>query len=146
MSFVQEFEREPSEEELADLLNISPKEVSNAMRNRSKYVSFDAPVGGDESDATMLDLVTSEGDDSPDIKLMEESLKSEVEYGLSILAPREVEVIAAYYGLHGEKALTLDEIGDRFGLTRERVRQIKERAIRRMRKSVMRNALKSYLG
>ena len=146
MSFVQEFEREPSEEELADLLNISPKEVSNAMRNRSKYVSFDAPVGGDESDATMLDLVPSEGDDSPDIKLMEESLKSEVEYGLSILAPREVEVIAEYYGLHGEKALTLDEIGDRFGLTRERVRQIKERAIRRMRKSVMRNALKSYLG
>ena len=146
MSFVQEFEREPSEEELADLLNISPKEVSNAMRNRSKYVSFDAPVGGDESDATMLDLVPSEGDDSPDIRLMEESLKSEVEYGLSILAPREVEVIAAYYGLHGEKALTLDEIGDRFGLTRERVRQIKERAIRRMRKSVMRNALKSYLG
>lgn len=146
MSFVQEFEREPSEEELAELLNISPKEVSNVLRNRSKYVSFDAPVGGEESDATMLDLVASGSEESPDLKLMEESLRSEVEHGLSILAPREVEVLAAYYGLHGEKAMTLDEIGDRFGLTRERVRQIKERAIRRMRKSVMRNALKSYLG
>lgn len=146
MSFVQEFEREPSEEELADLLNISTKEVSNALRNRSKYVSFDAPVGGEESDATMLDLVSSGEEGSPDLKLMEESLRSEVEYGLSILSPREIEVISAYYGLHGEKSLTLDEIGDRFGLTRERVRQIKERAIRRLRKSVMRNALKSYLG
>lgn len=146
MSFVQEFEREPSEEELADLLNISTKEVSNVLRNRSKYVSFDAPVGGEESDTTMLDLMASGEEGSPDVGLMEESLKSQIELGLSLLSPREIEVVSVYYGLTGEKALTLDEIGELFGLTRERVRQIKERAIRRMRKSTMRNALKSYLG
>ena len=83
---------------------------------------------------------------TPDGRLMDQSLKEEVQNGLSILSPREVEVLSSYYGLNNHKSLTLEEIGELYGLTRERVRQIKERAIRRLRKSYNRNALKSYLG
>lgn len=93
----------------------------------------------------MLDLIPSDGEESPDIKLMEESLKDEVRIGLSKLSPREVAVLQAYYGLNGSKSYTLEEIGELYGLTRERVRQIKERALRRLRKSVNRGELKSYL-
>ena len=145
LSFVQEFEREPTHEELAELLNMTPKEISNMLQGGGRHLSFDAPVGGEEGDATMLDLMIFD-DDSPDLKLMAQSLKDEVKHGLSILSPREIEVLSTYYGLNGNKSLTLEEIGELFGLTRERVRQIKERAIRRLRKSVNRNALKSYLG
>lgn len=145
-SFVQEFEREPSNEELADLLDMKPKDVANTLSQSNRHVSFDAPVANDEqSGATMLDLIASDGDDSPDIRLMEESLKDEVRIGLSKLSPREVAVLQAYYGLNGSKSYTLEEIGELYGLTRERVRQIKERALRRLRKSVNRGELKSYL-
>ncbi|MEL7220407.1 MAG: RNA polymerase sigma factor RpoD/SigA [Bacteroidota bacterium] len=144
-SFVQEFEREPTNEELADILDISPKDVANMKKGNARHVSVDAPVSSEEGSATMLDFITS-GDDRPDNQLMEESLKEEVQQGLSILSPREVEVLSSYYGLNGYKALTLEEIGDLYGLTRERVRQIKERAIRRLRKSYNRNTLKSFLG
>jgi RNA polymerase primary sigma factor len=107
---------------------------------------MDAPVGGEEGEATMLDLFAAADQISPDIGLMEESLKEEVQYGLSLLSHREIEVLSSYYGLNGHKSLTLEEIGELYGLTRERVRQIKERALRRLRKSVNKNALKSYLG
>lgn len=147
VSFVQEFEREPTNEELADLLSISPKEVTTMLKGNNRHVSVDAPLSGEDGDSTMLDLISSsDGDLSPDGDLMEESLKEEVQQGLSILSPREMEVLSAYYGLNGHKALTLEEIGEMYDLTRERVRQIKERAIRRLRKSYNRNALKSYLG
>ncbi len=146
VSFVQEFEREPTNEELADLLDMTPKEISNMLRGNSKHVSFDAPLGSDESDSTMLDVYASEENMSPDNSLMEQSLKEEVQQGLSILSPREVEVLSAYYGLNSHKPFTLEEIGEMYGLTRERVRQIKERAIRRLRKSYNRNNLKSYMG
>lgn len=147
VTFVQRFEREPSHEELAELLDISEKDVSNMLQGGRKHVSFDAPISNEEgSDATMLDLMIYDEDGGPDLKLMEQSLKDEVRNGLAFLSPREVDVLSAYYGLNGNSALTLEEIGDLFGLTRERVRQIKERAIRRLRKSVNRNDLKSYLG
>ncbi len=146
VSFVQEFEREPSDEELAEILDMKPKDVTKMKQSGSRHLSFDAPVGGDEGDATMLDLLDFDFVDSPDEHLMEESLKDEVKYGLSMLSPREVEVLTAYYGLKGRKSMTLEEIGELYGLTRERVRQIKERAIRRLRKSVNKNSLKSYLG
>ncbi len=146
LSFVQEFEREPTHEELGELLEMTPREVSNMLRGTNRHVSVDAPINGDESDATMLDVLINDGESSPDNMLMEESLKDEVQHGLSMLSPREVEVLSAYYGLNGYKSLTLEEIGTQFGLTRERVRQIKERAIRRLRKSYNRNALRSYLG
>ena len=147
LSFVQEFEREPTHEELAELLDMTPKEISNMLKGNGRHVSVDAPLSGEDGDSTMLDVISSSDEGmSPDGSLMEQSLKEEVQQGLSILSPREVEVLSAYYGLNGHKALTLEEIGDLYGLTRERVRQIKERAIRRLRKSYNRNALKSYLG
>jgi RNA polymerase primary sigma factor len=145
-SFVQKFEREPTNEELAELLDISAKDVANMKKGNARHVSVDAPVSSEEGSATMLDFITSGDDSLPDNQLMEESLKEEVQQGLSILSPREVEVLSSYYGLNGYKALTLEEIGELYGLTRERVRQIKERAIRRLRKSYNRNTLKSFLG
>ncbi len=146
LSFVQEFEREPTHEELAELLDMTPKEVSNMLKGNGRHVSVDAPLSGEDGDSTMLDVIASDPDMAPDEGLMEQSLKEEVQQGLSILSPREVEVLSSYYGLNGHKSLTLEEIGELYGLTRERVRQIKERAIRRLRKSYNRNALKSYLG
>jgi len=146
VSFVQEFEREPSDEELGEILDMKPKAVTKMKQNGSRHLSFDAPIGGEDGDATMLDLMTFDVLESPDTNLMEDSLREEVKYGLSMLSPREVDVITAYYGLRGSNAMTLEEIGELYGLTRERVRQIKERAIRRLRKSVNKDALKSYLG
>ena len=145
-SFVQQFEREPSHEELADLLGITPREVQNMLKGNSRHVSVDAPLSGEDGDATMLDMITSEDNMLPDTSLMEQSLVQEVQHNLSILGPREQEVLSCYYGLNGYSTLTLEEIGERYNLTRERVRQIKERAIRRLRKSYNRNALRSYLG
>ncbi len=146
VSFVQEFERNPTHEELADLLDMKISDIRNVLQGGGRHLSMDAPVGGEEGEATMLDLYASEDQISPDLGLMEESLKEEVKHGLSLLSSREIEVLSAYYGLNGHKSLTLEEIGELYGLTRERVRQIKERALRRLRKSVNRNALKSYLG
>lgn len=146
ISFVQEFEREPTHDELGELLGMTPKEIANMLKGNGRHVSVDAPIGGEDGDSTMLDTISSDENMSPDTSLMEQSLKDEVQQGLSILSPREVEVLSTYYGLNGYKSLTLEEIGDLYGLTRERVRQIKERAIRRLRKSYNRNSLKSYLG
>lgn len=147
LSFIQEFERNPTHEELAELLDMKPKEIANMLKGNGRHLSFDAPLGTEEGDSTMLDVVSAKDpDSSPDSQLMDQSLKDEVQQGLSILSPREVEVLSSYYGLNGYKSLTLEEIGDLYGLTRERVRQIKERAIRRLRKSYNRNNLKSYLG
>ena len=146
VSFVQKFEREPTHEELAELLDVPPKEIANMLKGNGRHLSFDAPISGDDGDSTMLDLISSDQNDSPDENLMEQSLKEEVAQGLSILSVREVEVLSSYYGLNGMKSMTLEEIGELYGLTRERVRQIKERAIRRLRKSYNRNDLRSYLG
>ena len=122
------------------------RSVANMLKGNGRHVSVDAPLSGEDGDSTMLDVISSDEGMSPDGGLMEQSLKEEVQQGLSILSPREVEVLSSYYGLNGQKSLTLEEIGELYGLTRERVRQIKERAIRRLRKSYNRNALKSYLG
>ena len=145
-SFQQEFERDPEPEELAELLGISVADVERAMRGRMRHLSFDAPVAGDDSDITMLDTLPNDEDSNPDLKVMGESLSKEVVANLNLLAPRERAVLAAYFGLDGEEQLNLEEIGDRFDLTRERVRQIKERAIRRLRRSRNKNLLRSYLG
>ncbi len=146
LSFVQKFEREPTHEELGELLDMTAKEVSNMLKGNGRHLSVDAPLSGEDGDSTMLDVITHDEGNAPDDSLMAQSLKDEVQQGLSMLSPREVEVLSSYYGLAGKKSLTLEEIGELYGLTRERVRQIKERAIRRLRKSYNRNALKSYLG
>ncbi|PPK88719.1 RNA polymerase RpoS-like sigma 38 subunit [Neolewinella xylanilytica] len=145
-TFQQEFERDPEPEELAEMLQISVADVNRAMRGRMRHLSFDAPVAGDDSDITMLDTLPNDEDSNPDLKVMGESLSKEVVANLNLLAPRERAVLAAYFGLDGEEQLNLEEIGDRFDLTRERVRQIKERAIRRLRRSRNKNLLRSYLG
>lgn len=146
ISFIQEFEREPTHEELAEILDISPRDVKNMLRSNLRHNSLDAPVGGEDSDATMLDMLADADGSRPDDELMEQSLREEVKAGMSFLSPREKEVIACYFGLNGRQPLNLEEIGELYGLTRERVRQIKERAIRRLRKTINRNDLKSYLG
>ncbi len=146
ITFVQKFEREPSNEELGEILGISAKEVATMLKGSVRHISTDAPVSGEEGEATMLDLMSIDSGMNPDEKMMNESLIEEVHEGLQMLSPREVEVLTAYYGLEGRKPLTLEEIGELYNLTRERVRQIKERAIRRLRKSYNKNALKSYLG
>ncbi len=144
--FSQEFEREPTVDELADMLDMTANDVSTVLKGGKRHVSFDAPITDTEDSSTLLDIVTFNTDNGPDEKLMEESLTRELKSGLSILSPRELEVLSAYYGLNGKSAMTLEEIGDFFGLTRERVRQIKERGLRRLRRSYNRNALRSYLG
>ncbi len=146
LNFIQENERNPTDEEIADILGMTPKEVANMLKGGGRHLSVDAPISGEDGDATMLDVMNIDRGMSPDLTLMDQSLKDEVQQGLSILSPREVEVLSSYYGLNGFKSLTLEEIGELYGLTRERVRQIKERAIRRLRKSYNRNAMKSYLG
>lgn len=145
MSFAQEFERNPTCEELADLLEIPENEVSTMLNNTSRHVSVDAPIGGDEGNSTMLDLISEFDAPSPDNKLMKQSLKAEVTFGLNRLSPREIEILSDYYGLNGQSPSTLEDIGQRNGLTRERVRQIRDRALRRLRMSQNGNALKSYL-
>ena len=146
VSFVQEFEREPTHEELADLLNVNIRDVINNMPGASRHVSFDAPVSSDEDSFTLLDMIETDENMQPDLKLMEESLRLDIQYSLNALAPREAEVLAYYFGLKGEKPLTLDEIGIALELTRERVRQIKERAIRRLRKTMKKNStMRTYI-
>jgi len=145
IQFIQQFEREPSTEELAGILEISPKDILNMQRSNARHVSMDAPFGQEDGDITMLDTMPNSSDSDPDGDLMAQSMKEELKEGLSILTEKEMEVLSLYYGLDGGKPRTLEEIGETLKLTRERVRQIKERAIRRLRKSSNRNALKSYL-
>ena len=148
-SFMQEFEREPSAAELADVLGITQKEVEVVLRISNKHISVDAPINSDNgNDAiTVLDtLPNSDSEDDIESDLMLESLQEEVRNGLASLSQKEVQVITAYYGLNGQHPMTLEEIGEWCDLTRERVRQIKERAIRRLRKASNRNNLRSYLG
>ncbi len=146
LSFVQEFEREPKPEELAELLGVSVKDITATLQGRKRHVSFDAPLNSEDSDATMLDMTAGDGELNPDLNLMDQSLRDEVQTGLALLAPRERQVLAAFFGLDGKTALSLEEIGDLFDLTRERVRQIKERAIRRLRRTQGKHHLRSYLG
>jgi RNA polymerase primary sigma factor len=145
LSFVQTNEREPTHEELAEILGVSAKDIPNMLRGGNRHISMDAPLNDEEGSATMLDMLTLGEEDSPDLKMMEESVRLEVFNGLEVLSPREIQVVSAYYGLEGGKPLNLEEIGELYSLTRERVRQIKERAIRRMRKSINKNTMRSIL-
>ncbi|ARK12252.1 MULTISPECIES: sigma-70 family RNA polymerase sigma factor [Spirosomataceae] len=141
----QKFEREPSPEELAAVLEISPAEVVDTLKISGRHVSMDAPfVQGEEN--SLLDVLENDGEDKPDSGLINDSLRKEVQRALSTLTQREADVITLYFGLNGEHAMTLEEIGEKFNLTRERVRQIKEKAIRRLRHTSRSKALKTYLG
>ncbi|MCR4417674.1 MAG: sigma-70 family RNA polymerase sigma factor [Ignavibacteria bacterium] len=141
----QEFEREPSAEELSEELNIPVNEISDTLKISGRHVSVDAPFAPGEENR-LLDVISNDQQPAPDHGLMKESLKMEIERALSTLTEREAEVIRLYFGLNHEHSLTLEEIGEKFNLTRERVRQIKEKAIRRLRHASRSKALKAYLG
>jgi len=141
----QEFEREPSANEIAEELAMTPYEVSDTLKISGKHLSLDAPFNqGDDN--RLLDVIQDEHQAPPDDILLNESLRIEVKRALTTLSEREAEVIKLYFGLDREHPLTLEEIGERFNLTRERVRQIKEKAIRRLRHTSRSRMLRSYLG
>jgi RNA polymerase primary sigma factor len=141
----QKYEREPSPEELAEVLDVTTAEVVDTMKISGRHVSMDAPfVQGEEN--SLLDVLENDSEETPDSGLMNDSLRKEVQRALSTLTQREADVITLYFGLNGEHAMTLEEIGEKFNLTRERVRQIKEKAIRRLRHTSRSKALKPYLG
>ncbi|MFV0529938.1 MAG: RNA polymerase sigma factor RpoD/SigA [Flavobacteriales bacterium] len=141
----QEHERVPSAKEIADLLEMSETDVKESMKNSGRHVSMDAPLVEGE-DSNLYDVVRSGESPSPDKDLLIESLRVEIERSLNTLTPREADVIRLYFGLNGNHAMTLEEIGETFDLTRERVRQIKEKAIRRMKHTSRSKILKTYLG
>lgn len=142
--FEQENERRPSPEELADSLDLPAEKVADTLRVSGRHISVDAPFVEGE-DNSLLDVLVN--DDSPvaDRTLINESLSTEVERALSTLTERERDIIRLFFGINTQE-MTLEEIGEKFGLTRERVRQIKEKAIRRLRHSSRSKLLKTYLG
>ena len=141
----QTYEREPNADEIADLLEISEGEVKDSLRNSGRHVSMDAPVVQGE-DMNMYDLLKNDDGTTPETGLMHDSLRQEIERSISTLTLREADVIRYYFGLNNANALTLEEIGEKFDLTRERVRQIKEKAIKRLKHTSRSKILKTYLG
>lgn len=141
----QKFQREPSYEELAEVLGVTTQEVMDTLKLSGRHVSVDAPfVQGEEN--SLLDVLTDVNEITPDAGLMSDSLVEEVTRALTTLTVREAQVISYYFGLNGTQALTLEEIAETFNLTRERVRQIKEKATRRLRHTARSRTLKTYLG
>jgi RNA polymerase primary sigma factor len=143
-SLEQEYGREPSPDEIAKELALSAVEVSDTLKISNSHLSLDAPFSVSE-DNSLMDVLEDEFQPAPDEALLTESLRLEIERALDTLSAREAEVINLYFGLSQDKALTLEEIGARFSLTRERVRQIKEKAIRRLRHASRSKSLRAYL-
>jgi len=141
----QSHEREPNIEELAKELDIDVEKVREAMQHTGRHLSMDAPFN-DDDDNSLLDVLPDDEDTSPDEMLLDESLKIDIERALSMLHPREAEITRLYFGIGREHPLTLEEIGQRFGLTRERVRQIKEKALRKLRQKHRREELQMHIG
>ena len=144
-SIEQEEERAPSASEIASFLDMSEADVKESQRNSGRHVSMDAPLVEGE-DSNLYDVLRSGESPNPDRSLLNASLSIEIERALETLTPREADVIRLYFGLESKQALTLEEIGERFDLTRERVRQIKEKAIRRLKHASRSKILKTYLG
>ena len=143
----QEYEREPVAEEIAKALELTENDVKEGMKNNGRHVSMDAPIAStDDSTSTMYELLENIDTPSPENTLIHESLRREIERALSTLTQREADVVRLYFGLNGEHALSLEEIGEKFDLTRERVRQIKEKAVRRLKHTSRSKLLKAYLG
>ena len=141
----QKFQREPSADEVADALAMTVETVNENIGLSGRHLSVDSPFRSDE-EGTLLDVIENKDADVPDDSLINESLKNEIGQALSVLTERESNVLVLYYGLNGEQAMTLEEIGLRFNITRERVRQLKERATQQLRKSRGSKKLMAYLG
>ena len=142
--FEQEYERQPSNDELAEMIDIPREKISDTLRVSGRHVSVDAPFVEGE-DNSLLDVLPNDDSPSADKGLVNESLNIEIERALSTLTDREREIVKSFFGI-GCQEMTLEEIGERFGLTRERVRQIKEKAIRRLKLPSRSKLLKGYLG
>ena len=142
--FEQEHERRPSIDEIADNVDIPHDKIEEAMKVNSRHVSVDAPFA-DGEDNSLLDVLPNNDSPMADRKLVLESLREEINRALQTLNERERNIIEAFFGIN-QQEMTLEEIGDKYGLTRERVRQIKEKAIRRLRHNTQNKLLKSYLG
>lgn len=141
----QEYEREPSSQEIAETLEMIPEEVKEVLKTNGRTVSMDAPISAEE-DNNMYDILQSTDTPSPDRNLINESLAFEIERALSTLSSRESKVLKLYFGLGMKHPYTLEEIGEKLNLTRERVRQVKEKAIKRIQFTTRCRILKSYLG
>ena len=141
----QSHERPPSAEEIAKDLDMTINDVKESMKNSGRHVSMDAPLVEGE-DSNLYDVLRSGESPNPDKELLHESLRTEIERALETLTPREADVIRLYFGLGNQHPMTLEEIGETFDLTRERVRQIKEKAIRRLKHTSRSKILKTYLG
>jgi RNA polymerase primary sigma factor len=141
----QKFQREPSTEEVAEVIGVTTDEVLANLRVSGRHVSMDAPFAQGE-DGSLLDVLSDANESNPDQQLLTDSLTQEVQRALATLTQRESEVIGLYFGLNNNASMTLEEIGEKFNLTRERVRQIKEKATRRLRHTSRSATLKTYLG
>ncbi len=141
----QEYERAPNIEELAEDLEIEVHKVREAMQHTGRHLSMDAPFNEDD-DNSLLDIFSDDEDISPDDPLLKDSIKIDIEYALDLLQEREAEITRLYFGIGREHPLTLEEIGQRFDLTRERVRQIKEKALRKLRQKHRREELQIHIG
>jgi RNA polymerase primary sigma factor len=142
----QDLEREPSYEEVSLALDMLPEDIRDTMRNNSRHMSMDAPLNTEDEGGTLYDLMKNESSQNPDKHLMGESLHTEIFRSLATLTEREADVVKLFFGLAGKHPHSLEEIGEKFGLTRERVRQIKEKAVRRLKHGSRSRLLKAYLG
>ncbi|GGE19410.1 sigma-70 family RNA polymerase sigma factor [Psychroflexus salis] len=138
-------QRPPSPDEIAKELDMSITDVKESLKNSGRHLSMDAPLREGE-DSSLYDVLNFEESPNPDKDLMHESLQTEIERALETLAPRDADVIRLYFGLNGNQPMTLEEIGETFGLTRERVRQIKEKGVRKLKHNSRSKILKTYLG
>ncbi|GGE28045.1 sigma-70 family RNA polymerase sigma factor [Psychroflexus planctonicus] len=138
-------QRPPSPDEIAKELDMSINDVKESLKNSGRHLSMDAPLREGE-DSSLYDVLNFDESPNPDKELMHESLQTEIERALDTLAPRDADVIRLYFGLNGNQPMTLEEIGETFGLTRERVRQIKEKGVRKLKHNSRSKILKTYLG
>jgi len=141
----QEYERPPSNTEIAEVLDLNEHDVREALKISTKPVSMDAPITAEDETGSMYDVLVDENDPNPDYHLIKESLKKEIERSLSTLNEREAKVIRFNFGLNIKHPLSLEEIGNLFGLTQERVRQIREKALKRLQHNKRSKLLQAYL-
>ncbi len=141
----QEFERAPDPTEIADLLKVEENEVADSLKNAGRHISMDAPIVEDE-ETSLYDVINNDDIPNPETELINDSLRIEIERAISTLSKREADILRYFFGLNKKPPMTLDEISQIFGLTRERVRQIKEKAIRTLKQTSRSKLLKSYLG
>ncbi|HCM77328.1 MAG TPA: RNA polymerase subunit sigma, partial [Cytophagales bacterium] len=142
----QKYQREPTNEELAEIMETTSKDINTILSHKSRKVSMDAPLGNDGDAGTLMDVMADPDATSPDATLIDTSLKVEIETALSVLSERESQVLSMYYGLSGGHALSLHDISDEFDLSTERVRQIKDKATKKLRGMRNLRRLKTFMG